>query len=578
MPTISTYQKILLLSFSSQDALIEASSLCSDSSLAATLMREGFDLRILHLDDFESVDSDKITSFRNAMGTCRAPKKFSMRAIKESLGDWRPDALLPFPLLMHADAMLDSIAACVAFDFAVQTENGLPLLSLEDALVKRALACAMLSDLQEIEAAADDSFATSLSIAEHPIFLENFAVEPIAHLRVAFIGMGRRAGYLQALLIDFEGLDIVALCDIKENSAQEAADALVAHGRRRPTVYAQGELDYLRMLEEEKLDAVFVTVGWQWHADICCAAMEAGAHAFVEVPLAMSVEDLWRVVNCAERNQRHCMMLENACYGREELMFLNMVQQGVIGEPIHAEAGYIHDLRFALLDAQRGESSWRLPYYMRHNGNLYPTHGIGPISKYMGLVHGGDQFSHLVSMSSRSVGFSRFIKKNYPAQHEWNQQSFECGDVNTSLIRTKRGNTIMLQWDECSLRPYTRHNLIQGEKGILAQFPTRVIAECLGSKMHDDWMQSEEALLPIYEKYEHPLWRRFAARAEKLAGSRARDYLMLRQIVHGLHAGLPMDQSIYEGATWSAITELTERSVAAGGSPINFPDFTRGRA
>lgn len=633
MSSALAFPKILLLSSSSQEASAAASCLCSERALVAALVQSGVDLRLLRLNASQSDDCNDLLSFRDAMGTCRELnlpseqmvrelpsyhdaglpcyelRENSVQAINDALGDWRPKALLPLPLSMPADISPDSEAMCLALDYAAQTGGDLPMLSLADAFLKRAFACAMLSDLTDAEessggflirpaqpqlvaaapiappaqALAEETlqvydFFAPPAIAEDSIFLEDFAVEPIKHLRVGFIGMGRRAGYLQRLLVDFDDLDIVALCDLKEHCAEEAADALVSYGRLRPAIYARGALDYLRMLEEEELDAVFVTAGWQWHADICCAAMNAGVHAFVEVPLAMSLRDLWRVVDCAERTKRHCMMLENACYGRDELMFLNMVQQGVIGEPIHAEAGYIHDLRFTLLDEQRGESRWRLPYYMRHNGNLYPTHGIGPVSRYMGLVHGADQFSHLVSMSSRSVGFSRFTKKNFPPEHEWNQQSFECGDVNTSLIATTKGNTIMLQWDECSLRPYTRHNLIQGEKGILAQFPTRVIAECLGVNMHDDWICDEQSLAPIYEKYDHPLWRQFGARAEELAGSRARDYLMLRQIVHALQAGLPMDQSVYEGATWSSISELTERSVAAGGAPIAFPDFTRGRA
>ena len=303
--------------------------------------------------------------------------------------------------------------------------------------------------------------------------------------------------------------------------------------------------------------------------------MEAGAHAFVEVPLATSIKDLWQIVDSSEKHQRHCMMMENANYGRHELLFLNMVRLGLIGEPVHAEGAYIHDLRFTLTDDNRTESEWRTRHYLHRNGNLYPTHGLGSLSQYMNLGRGCDSFSHLVSMSSSSRGFGNYSSEHFPADHEWNSQPFACGDINTSIIQTCMGRSIMLQWDECSMRPYTRHNFIQGTRGILAGYPTRVISELLGAKEHDDWTQGE-ALEAIYKQYDHPLWKRLGARGEELAGKRARDYIMLSRIVHCLRRGEPLDQNVYEGAYWSSVAELSERSVAAAGEPASFPDFTRG--
>ncbi len=411
----------------------------------------------------------------------------------------------------------------------------------------------------------------------------NYAAPPTHRLRVAFIGAGRRGQHLQQLLARIQGVDIVAICDLVEERAQEAREGILqaqleewgsAPNQESIHLYSE-ENGHRRMLAEESLHAVFVTVGWQAHASLCCDVMEAGVHAFVEVPMAMSISDLWRMVDSSEKNQRHCMMLENANYGRRELLFLHMVRQGVIGEPVHAEGAYIHDLRFALLDEERGEAEWRVRHYRERNGNLYPTHGLGPLSQYMNLGRGEDQFSHLVSLSSRSLSFTRFAKKHFDEQHEWNERPFSCGDINTSIIKTHLGNTILLQWDECSLRPYTRHNFIQGTEGILAGFPPRVIAECLGADGHSDWIQGE-GMEAIYAQYDHPLWKRLGARAEELAGKRARDFLMLNRIVECLRGGFALDQNVYEGAYWSSVVELTERSNAAQGMPISFPDFTRG--
>lgn len=403
----------------------------------------------------------------------------------------------------------------------------------------------------------------------------DYADAPIAKPRMAFIGAGRRAGYLSRVLAQIEGVEIVALCDLNAEAAEDLAAQLVELGQARPAIYCEGADDYQRMMDELHPDAVFVTVGWQFHEELACEVMERGAHVFVEVPLAISIAKIWKVVDTTERCQRHCMMMENACYDRQELLFLNMVRQGVIGDVLHGEGAYIHDLRFTFTDANRSEAEWRAQHYIERNGNLYPTHGIGSVSQYMSLGRGTDSFSHLVSLSSRSIGFANYIQEQFPDDHELNAQDFACGDINTSIIKTKLGNTIMLQWDECTPRPYTRHNFIQGTKGVLAGFPTRVYAEEFVGDVAHDWLRGDE-LAAIIEQYEHPLWKRLGEKAVAIGGSRARDYLMLTRIVESLQQGTAMDQNVYEGAFWSSISKLSEQSVAADGAPAYFPDFTRG--
>ncbi len=417
--------------------------------------------------------------------------------------------------------------------------------------------------------------STTTPRPEGSIYMGDYADTPIPKPRMAFIGAGRRAGYLARVLAHIEGAEIVALCDLSAETASALADSLEDLGRPRPALYCEDKDSYKRMLVEEKPDAVFVTVGWQFHEALACEVMEHGCHAFVEVPLAISIDKIWNVVDTAERCQRHCMMMENACYDRQELLFLNMVRQGAIGDILHGEGAYIHDLRFTLTDDNRSEAEWRAQHYVERNGNLYPTHGVGSVAQYMSLGRGTDSFSHLVSLSSRSIGFSNYVQEQFPDDHDLNNQDFACGDINTSIIKTKLGNTIMLQWDECTPRPYTRHNFIQGTKGVLAGFPTRVYSEEFVGDVAHDWLRGDE-LAAVVEKYEHPLWKRLGEKAVEIGGTRARDYLMLNRIVEALQLGAPMDQNVYEGAFWSSISKLSEQSVAADGAPAYFPDFTRG--
>ena len=255
-----------------------------------------------------------------------------------------------------------------------------------------------------------------------------------------------------------------------------------------------------------------------------------------------------------------------------------MCRLGVIGELLHGEAAYIHELRWQMKDEERGTGSWRTHHYANTNGNLYPTHGLGPVAQYMNLARTEDNFSRLVSFSSPGLGRKAYAEKNYGKDHKWNQLDYKGGDINTSIIKTNLGRTVLVQWDETSPRPYTRLNLIQGTKGALAGFPTRVALE--GgidgiTEDHHHWAQGDQ-LESIYEKYEHPLYKRLGALATKMGGHGGMDFMMRFRIVECLRNGTPLDQNVYEGCFWSAVTPLTEASVAQNGMPQEFPDFTRG--
>lgn len=413
-------------------------------------------------------------------------------------------------------------------------------------------------------------------------YMGGFAAPKLDTVRFAFIGVGARGSGHARQIASIEGTEVVAISDLYGDLAQKSADACKEKGKgqrhKKIKLYTDGENDWKKMLKEQKPDAVIISTPWSLHAPMAIEAMNSGAHAFVEVPLALTINEMWELVIVSERTRKHCMMMENVNYGREELLYLNMCRQGVIGELLHGEASYIHELRFQMKEEERGTGSWRTPEYAHRNGNLYPTHGLGPVAQYMNLARGEDNFKFMNSFSSPAKGRQLYAEKNYPADHKWNKLDFKGGDMNTSIIKTEMGRTIMVQWDETSPRPYSRHNLIQGTKGTLAGFPTRVALEGGvegATKDHHGWAKGE-GLKSLYEKYEHPLYKRLGELSKKMGGHGGMDFMMLYRIVECLRNGEPLDQNLYEGCLWSAVGPLSEASVASNGTPQEFPDFTRG--
>ena len=418
-------------------------------------------------------------------------------------------------------------------------------------------------------------------------YMGDFSAPKLDVVRVAFIGVGARGSGHAKQIAAIEGTEVVGISDLYKDLAEKSSVICqgVGNGKRHKNIaiYSGNKDKWIDMLKEVKPDAVFISTNWDNHAPMAIETMKSGAHAFVEVPMATSIEDLWDIVNTSEKTRKHCMMMENVNYGRDELMYLNMCRKGVIGDFLHAEAAYIHELRFQMKEEERGTGSWRTHHYAKSKGNLYPTHGLGPVAQYMNLGRGEDNFNSLVSYSSPSLGRKLYAKKNYESSHKWNKLNFSNGDMNTSIIKTKRGRTIMIQWDETSPRPYTRHNLIQGTKGILAGFPTRVALEngVKGvTKDHHSWVQGDNLKI-LYEKYDHPLNKRLELLIEKMGGRNhvghgGMDFIMRYRIIECLRNGEPLDQNVYEGCFWSAVTPLSANSINSGGAPQKFPDFTRG--
>jgi predicted dehydrogenase len=392
--------------------------------------------------------------------------------------------------------------------------------------------------------------------------------ERIETVRTGIIGVGGRGMGVMANLLGVEGVQVKAVCDISPERAQRAAGRIEKDGQLSPTLYTKNETDYENLCRRDDLDLVLIATPWDWHVPMAVFAMKQGKHVAVEVPAAVTLADCWKLVETSEQTRRHCVMLENCCYGWNEMLVLNMVKDGVLGELTHGEAAYIHDLR-ALLFADSGEGTWRRKPHQTRNGNLYPTHGLGPVAWYMG-IHRGDRFDSMVSMSSVERGLSAYRAGNLDKDDAKQKETYRCGDMNTSIIKTALGRTILLQHDVISPRPYSRINLISGTKGTFEDYPPRIYID--GETKGHDW----ETLDRFKEKYEHPLWKRVGELARKLGGHGGMDFIMGYRLVQCMQEGLPPDIDVYDTAAWSAPGPLSDSSVAKGGMPQKFPDFTRG--
>lgn len=398
-------------------------------------------------------------------------------------------------------------------------------------------------------------------------------------VRVGFIGVGQRGYGHVKHFCHLDGVDIVAICDTHQEVLTRSIDFVTEQGLKTPAAYTGNEYAYRDMLVREDIDIVIISTPWMWHAPMAIDTMENDKHAFVEVPLAMTVEESWQIVDTAERTQKNCMMMENVNYGRDELMVLNMVRQNVFGELLHGEAAYIHELRWQMKEMEHKTGSWRTQWHAKRNGNLYPTHGLGPVSQYMN-INRGDRFDYLTSMSSPALGRAQYAKQEFPVDHPRNQLDYVNGDMSTTLIKTVKGRTIMVQHDTTTPRPYSRHNLIQGTNGIFAGFPNRIALEDGALNVDDkgqplSYHKWDMDMTKWYDKYDHPLWQRMGKEAENNGGHGGMDFLMLWRMVYCLRNGEALDQDVYDGTSWSIVNTLSEQSLNDRSNSVTFPDFTR---
>jgi predicted dehydrogenase len=420
-------------------------------------------------------------------------------------------------------------------------------------------------------------------------------------VRVGFIGVGERGYGHVKHCCHIEGVEIKAICDIHQDVLDKSSKYVIEQGLTAPDQYTGSDLSYKDMLSRQDIDIVIISTPWRWHTPMSVDAMESGKHAFVEVPAATTVEECWQLVDTAERTQKNCMMMENVCYGRDELMVLNMARQGLFGELLHGEAAYIHELRWQMKETDRKTGSWRTYWHAKTQGNLYPTHGLGPVSQYMN-INRGDRFDYLTSTSSAALGRKVYAQREFPASHQRNQLNYINGDMNTTVIKTKLGRSIMVQHDTTTPRPYSRHNYIQGTNGAFSGFPNKIAIESPPKNIKQQYESEHQQTLKQWQdagkkgrkpsppsfhhwdhqidkwqaEFDHPLWVRMGDAAEKNGGHGGMDFLMLWRMIYCLRQGEALDQDVYDAAAWSVIAPLSADSVTDRSNSKDIPDFTRG--
>lgn len=393
----------------------------------------------------------------------------------------------------------------------------------------------------------------------------------IEKVHIGLIGAGNRGAVLIQMfdwLNQNNHSEIIAISDLKQDKVEKLNEHLKTVQPKGADLYFGNANEWKKVAERDDIDLLIIATPWELHTPMALYGMEQGKHVASEVPISYTLEDCWRIVETAERTQKHCMMMENCCFNGEELWILNMINQGVFGNLTHAEGAYIHDLRMHMLHDTYYENQWRLKHHAVRNGNFYTTHGLGPVSQYMDIGR-GDTYDYLTSMSSLEQSLSAAAKsKNHPIQE------YKCGDMNTTLIKTKLGKTIMLQFDVHTGRPYNRLNTVTGTKAVHMGYPSRLYIGHEELQWGHSWLDAEN-YKEYREKYDHPLWQKLRTQISKNAvGHGGMDFVMIYRLIRCLNEGKALDINVYDSVLWSAVTPLSELSVAQGSAPIKVPDFT----
>ena len=404
-----------------------------------------------------------------------------------------------------------------------------------------------------------------------------FAAPKIPVVRIGYVGIGGRGSWAVTRMTNIKNVEIKALCDVREAAVKSNQQTLKKAGWPAAKEYFGNDYAWKKLCEQDDIDLIYIATPWEWHVPIAVYAMEHGKHVAVEVPGARTLEECWQLVETSERTKKHCMQLENCCYDFFETLTINMAQQGVLGELVHGEGAYIHALLDGLFGAKpkspddyAGEGAWRWKENQK-NGNLYPTHGLGPVAQAMN-INRSDKFDYLTSMSSNDFMMEALAEK-LAAGDNWYKQytgKHYRGNMNTSIIKTSKGKTIMVQHDVSTPRPYSRIHAISGTKGFVQKFPEPARI-ALGHMQVDDAKMKQ-----LEEQYTPELIRHVEAAAKKIGGHGGMDFIMDWRMIDCLRNGLPLDMDVYDLAAWCAVTPLSIWSVAHRSNSIDFPDFTGG--
>lgn len=415
-----------------------------------------------------------------------------------------------------------------------------------------------------LQASATAGAAVALRTAE----AQEATARPV---RVGVVGVGSRGTHLIQTLLQLPYVDVPAVCDIVPERAMAARAIVKGVTGTIAAAYTKGERDWERLVARDDLDAVICATSWEWHAAVSVAAMRSGKYAGTEVPAALTLDECWDLVKTYEETRIPCMMLENVCYFENVLTLLRMVREEVFGDLLHAEAGYQHDCR-ALMFTPDGQLTWRGKFCAEKNGNLYPTHPIGPIAQWFN-INRGDRFTKLTSMSTRALGLRRFAVEKFGPDHPLAKRDYALGDINTCLLETAKGLTVTLYFDMSTPRPYDLIFRLQGTKGIhMGGSNDQVYLEGVSSSA-DEY----ESFAPYLEKYAHPLWKALQDEAAKNGGHGGADYITVYDFIKAVRNKIAPPQDVYDAAAWSAIVPLSIQSIQEDNATLAFPDFTRGK-
>jgi len=404
------------------------------------------------------------------------------------------------------------------------------------------------------------------------------------NVRVVLMGVGLRGQNHLDLLLRRTDVEIVAICDIDDRMLSDSKEMITKSGKKMPLIYTGDLYAWKKMLELKNIDATVISTPWEWHKEMIVTSLEAGIkYVATEVMLGITLQDHWDVVKAAEKYKAHVMMLENVCYRRDVMAVLNMVRQNIFGELVHLQGGYQHDLREVKFnngidaygngcefgDKGWSEARWRTHHSVYRNGDLYPTHGIGPIAHYIN-INRGNRFLNIVSFSSKARGLHNHIVQKCGPNHPNANINFKLGDVVTTSISCANGETILLQHDTNLPRPYSLGFRVQGTKGLWMDVAKGIHVE--GTSKAHQWDAAKEWL----DKYDHPLWKRWSAEAQG-SGHGGMDFYVMHSFIESVKRKTATQMDVYDAAAWSAISPLSEQSIELGNETVLFPDFTGGQ-
>jgi predicted dehydrogenase len=411
-----------------------------------------------------------------------------------------------------------------------------------------------------------------------------FASTKADKVKVAMIGVGLRGQNHLNLLLKRNDVDLVAICDVDDRMLTSAKAMITKSGKPMPKIYTGDDYAWKKMLETKGLQAIVISTPWEWHKEMIIKSMESGLkYVASEVMIGTTIQDHWDVVQAAEKHNAHVMMLENVCYRRDVMAALNMVRQGVFGEMLHLQGGYQHDLRAVKFndgvkaigggvefgEKAFSEAKWRTNHSVHRNGDLYPTHGIGPIAHCIN-INRGNKFLKLNSFATKARGLHNYIVANGGENHPNAKVNFRLGDIVTTTIDCANGETIILQHDTNLPRPYSLGFRVQGTKGLWMDLNKGIHVEGI-TKAHA-WDNQDK----WFEKYDHPLWKKYGSDAEG-AGHGGMDFFVIHAFIEAAKRNEPTPMDVYDAAAWSVITPLSEQSIEMGNETVDFPDFTSGK-